>query len=57
MNEDKTNDEIFAEALFRILENQIEIKVHFGLAKDKSRYYSDCERDYDLMDELYRIAN
>ena len=54
MDKNKTNDEIFAEALARILHNQIKIKVHFGLAEDDS-WYGDCEHDYDIIDKLKYI--
>lgn len=51
MDKNKTKDEIFAEALSLILENQIKIKVHFGLARSDD-YYGDCNRDWRLIEDL-----
>ena len=48
MEENKTNDEIFAEALIQIIENQIAIKEHLGIA----RCYDDCYYDRIIIDEL-----
>lgn len=50
-NEKKTNDEIIADALIRILSNQIEIKKHFGLASDDG-CYGECYYDYKVIAEL-----
>ena len=52
--EKKTDNRIIADALIKILENQIEIKKHFGLAKDGG-YYGDCYRDNLIMEELEEI--
>ena len=49
--EDKTNNEIIANALVRILENQIKIKVHLGIARDDSDY-GDCYYDHRMIDDL-----
>lgn len=49
--EDKTNNEIIADALVRILENQIEIKVHLGIARDDSEY-GECYYDYRVIENL-----
>ena len=49
--EDKTSNEIIANALVRILENQIKIKVHLGIARDDS-YYGDCYCDHRRIDDL-----
>lgn len=49
--EDKTSNEIIADALTRILENQIKIKVHLGIARDDSDY-GDCYYDYRVIDNL-----
>jgi hypothetical protein len=49
--EDKTNNEIIADALVRILENQIKIKVHLGIARDDSEY-GDCYYDHRMIDNL-----
>lgn len=49
--EDKTNNEIIADALVRILENQIKIKSHLGIVKDDSEY-GDCYYDYRIIDNL-----
>lgn len=54
MKEDRTNDEIFAEALIQIIENQIKLKEHLGLVKDTS-YYGDCYYDNKIMDSLSTI--
>lgn len=50
-NEEKTNDRIIADALVRILENQIEIKRHFGLVKNDG-YYDGCYYDNLVIDDL-----
>lgn len=55
MYEDKTKDEIFAEALVLIIENQIEIKRHFGLAKG-DEYYGDCYYDREMIRRLNTIT-
>lgn len=52
--ENKSNDKIIAEALAQILKNQIEIKVHFGLAKG-DEYYGDCYYDRQMINELESI--
>ena len=49
--EDMTSNEIIARALIRILENQIKIKVHLGIAKDDSEY-GDCYHDHRMIDQL-----
>ena len=49
--EDKTNNEIIADALVRILENQIKIKLHLGIARDDGEY-GDCYHDYRMIDNL-----
>lgn len=54
MYENKTNDKIFAEALTRILENQIEIKRHIGLVREDG-YYGDCYYDNQIMDDLRNV--
>jgi hypothetical protein len=43
-----------ADALIRILRNQMEIKKHFGLIKDDS-YYGDCHYDESIIEELEEI--
>lgn len=50
MDENKTNDEIFARALIQIIENQIRIKKHLGIVNDTSYYgcYDDNRRIDDL---------
>lgn len=52
MYENKTNDEIFAEALIIILENQIKIKKHFGLISNE---YYDCYSEREIMDYLETV--
>lgn len=52
--ETKTTESIIASALIQILENQIEIKKHFGLIKDDS-YYGDARRDHMIIDDLETI--
>ena len=54
-NEDKSNDEILAEALIQIIENQMKIKRHFGLASDSS-YYGDCYYDEKVIEALRSIG-
>lgn len=54
MNEIKSNDAIFAEALIRVIENQIEIKKHIGLVRDDS-YYVDCYSDRQVIVQLNDI--
>ena len=54
MDENKTKDEIFAEALIHIIENQMEIKKHFGLISDTS-YYGDYYYDREMIDALRTI--
>lgn len=51
MNEDKTKDEIFAEALIQIIENQINIKKHLGVIRD----YEDSYWDREIIDILRRV--
>lgn len=53
--ENKTNNEIIAEALIRILENQINIKKHLGVARDTT-YYGDCYNDYRTIEELKYVG-
>jgi hypothetical protein len=53
--ESKTNNEIIAEALIRILENQIDIKKHLYIAKDTT-YYGDCYNDYRAIEELRYVG-
>lgn len=50
-DENKTNNEIFAEVLIQIIENQMAIKEHLGIA----RCYDDCYYDREMIDELKRI--
>ena len=54
MEENKTNDSIFARALIRILENQITIKRHIGLIKEEG-YYGDCYDDNEIINDLSNI--
>ena len=54
IEETKTNESIIASALIQILENQIEIKKHFGLVKDDS-YYGDCQYDRSIIEDLETI--
>ena len=53
--ENKTNNEIIAAALIRILENQIDIKKHLGVARDTT-YYGDCYNDYRTIEELKYVG-
>ena len=48
---DKSDNRIIADALIRILRNQIEIKKHLGLVKDDG-YYGDCYDDHSMIKEL-----
>ena len=54
MYEDKTKDEIFAEALIHIIENQMKIKKHFGIVND-TECYGDCYYDHQLIRYLNTI--
>lgn len=48
---EKTTNEIFAEALIQIIENQIELKKHLGLVHDTS-FYGDCYDDNRVLEKL-----
>lgn len=48
----KTNEEIFAEALIQIIENQIKIKEHLGIARSGD----DCYHDNEMIALLDRIG-
>ena len=50
----KTNDEIIANALTRILYNQIEIKKHLGVVSDDS-CYGECYDDYQAIISLEEV--
>ena len=52
--EKKSNDKIIAEALARIIQNQIELKKHLGIAK-YDEYYGDCYYDREMISELENI--
>ena len=52
MEENKTNMKIFAEALVRIIENQIKIEKHIGLVRDE---FEDCYYDREVIDNLNNI--
>lgn len=52
MDEDRTKDEIFAEALIQIIDNQIAIKKHLGVVRDT---YEDCYWDREVMSLLRNI--
>lgn len=49
--EKKSNNQIIAEALARIIQNQIELKKHLGIAKS-DEYYGDCYYDRQMISEL-----
>ena len=49
--DNKTNEEIFAEALIQIIENQIKIKEHLGIARSGD----DCYYDNKVIALLDRI--
>lgn len=51
-DEPKTSDEIFAEALIQILQNQIKIEKHLGIVRDE---YYDCYSDNQIIDDLRSI--
>ena len=53
-DKDKTNDEIIADALMRILSNQIAIKKRLGLVSDDN-CYGECYYDYQAIEELAEI--
>lgn len=52
--EERTNDEIFAEALIQIIKNQMELKKHLGIVRDTDRY-GDCYYDRVMIDDLQNI--
>lgn len=52
--EERTNDEIFAEALIQIIENQMKLKKHLGIVRDTDRY-GDCYYDRAMIDDLQKI--
>lgn len=54
MYDNKTKETILANALIRILENQIQIRKHIGLIKDEG-YYGDCYADNEIIDDLRNI--
>lgn len=54
MDENKTNDEIFARALIQIIENQMKLKKHLGIVSDTS-HYGDCYYDHEIIDDLETI--
>ncbi len=49
--EEKTKDQIFAEALIQIIENQMDIKKHIGVVRD----YEDFYYDREIISELRKI--
>jgi hypothetical protein len=51
MYDDKTNEEIFAETLIHIIENQMSIKRHLGIDRD----YGDCYLDRKIINNLKTI--
>ena len=53
-DKENTNDKIIADALARILYNQIEIKKHLGLASDDG-CYGECYYDYQAIEELAEV--
>lgn len=55
MNENTSKDEIFAKALSRIIENQIEIKKYIRLVNYEGRY-GDCYLDNLIIDQLDGIV-
>lgn len=55
MDEEKTKDEIFADALARIIKNQLDIKKHIRLISDTSEY-GDGYYDWKIIRELENIV-
>ena len=51
---EETYENIVAKALIRILENQISIKEHIGLAKDTSDF-GDCYYDREIIKSLSKF--
>lgn len=51
MEENKTNDEVFAIALIQIIENQIKLKKHLGIVNDTA-HYGDCYYDHEIICDL-----
>lgn len=47
-------NEIFAEALIQIIENQMKLKEHLGIVRDIG-HYGDCYDDYETINELKNI--
>ena len=54
MEENKTNDEVFAEALIQIIENQMKLKKHLGIVNDTA-HYGDCYYDHEIIYDLKNI--
>lgn len=52
--EKKSDNRIIADALIRILRNQVEMKTHFGLVNGDS-YYGNCYYDESIIEELEEI--
>lgn len=52
--DNKSANEIFAEALIQIIENQMELKKHLGIVHDTARY-GDCYYDHEVIDKLKSV--
>lgn len=52
---DKSINEIFAEALVQIIRNQMELKKHLGIVRDINDTYGDCYSDHKAIDALQTI--
>ena len=50
----KSVNEIFAEALIHIIENQMALKKHLGIVHDTG-IYGDCYYDHQVIDELNSV--
>ena len=51
MEDNKTNDEVIAEALIQIIENQMKLKKHLGIVNDTA-HYGDCYYDHEIICDL-----
>lgn len=52
--DNKSTNEIFAEALIQIIENQMALKKHLGLVHDTA-HYGDCYHDHETINKLRNV--
>ena len=53
-DENKSTNEIFAEALIQIIENQMKLKEHLGIVHDTGRC-GDCYYDHEIINKLRNV--